>query len=480
MLYSKSNALKRYLGLITLLILAQIGLGFVAPGLPPLIFGSCMVIWMIKNTCQYNEICCCSKKPAEDELAPPLLPNNSTQQPAAVKSERLFYLDNLKVFLTMMVIVHHLTCTFVGGGWIWNFNGSKSDENKIGLVGNWLLTTNQAYFMSMFFFISGYFTPTSYDRKGKVNFLKDKFKRLGIPYVVMCFVIYPVVMLSSFLIIDDVKSSDSTFSFNEVWWYSLIPNPTVLWFTGWLCIFNTVYASVDHSEHTVMACPKPLKFLCVYTPPLFILNLGLMVAGLGSFLYMPISWASLPFDVLCFFGGCIAKRNKWLESDTPGGLVEIMSNSWTRIWTYGIFIFACVGLLVFYLLQGFNDGVTALSAYIVIGLVFFVQLDFFRRHFNWTGRWSKILAQSAYTVYIIHPLFVNLWCWIFLKAYEGSNGSEDIIFIGTNLTSTSEFTSPDAQEWLFGGYVCANIGAIASTWFVAYWVREIPGFKKVL
>mmetsp|Transcript_24382 Transcript_24382/g.45784 ORF Transcript_24382/g.45784 Transcript_24382/m.45784 type:complete len:478 (+) Transcript_24382:910-2343(+) len=477
MAYSKSYATKLYLVALTTAVVLNVAMNWVlGEGAGSFLFGLAFVVWMTIKTFYYSKA---TIEPAD--APPPVLPSNTNQAPAVKKSERLYYLDNLKVFLTMLVIVHHITCTFVGVGWFWGFNGAKmTTDNKVKNVGFWLLTANQSYFMCMFFFISGYFTPTSFDRKGKLGFLKDKFKRLGIPYVVMCFMIYPVVMISSLLIIEDVMSPDSTFSLGDVWFYCLIPNPTVLWFTGWLCIFNTVYASVDHSEPYVMACPKPFFFLFVYTPPLFILNLVLMLCGLYTFFFMPISWGSLPFDVLCFFGGCVAKRNKWLESDTPGGLVEIMSNTWTRVWTFGIFILACVGCLVFYLLEGYNDLMSLLAAYIMIGLAFFVQLDFFRRHFNWTGRWSKILAESAYTAYIIHPLFVNFWSWIFLKTYEASSGTDDIVFIGTNLTSTTEFTAPDSQEWLFGGWICASVGAVVSTWFVAHRIREIPGFKKVL
>ena len=33
------------------------------------------------------------------------------------KSERLYCLDNIKSFLTFIVVFHHILCMFVGGGW---------------------------------------------------------------------------------------------------------------------------------------------------------------------------------------------------------------------------------------------------------------------------------------------------------------------------------------------------------------------------
>ncbi|MHA2290505.1 MAG: acyltransferase family protein, partial [Promethearchaeota archaeon] len=52
---------------------------------------------------------------------------------------------------------------------------------------------NQAYFMSFFFILAGYFTVRSYEKKGGGNFLKDRFIRLGIPLVIYGILISPLV-----------------------------------------------------------------------------------------------------------------------------------------------------------------------------------------------------------------------------------------------------------------------------------------------
>lgn len=49
-------------------------------------------------------------------------------------------------------------------------------------------TVNESYFMNAFFFYSGYFTPKSYDNKnGAYEFLFERVKRLGIPFVLYTF-----------------------------------------------------------------------------------------------------------------------------------------------------------------------------------------------------------------------------------------------------------------------------------------------------
>ena len=51
-------------------------------------------------------------------------------------------------------------------------------------------------------FISGYFTPSSVKRKGSRVFMKDKLKRLGLPFLAYTFVLGPglvAFMLASIL-----------------------------------------------------------------------------------------------------------------------------------------------------------------------------------------------------------------------------------------------------------------------------------------
>ncbi|GMI07477.1 hypothetical protein TrRE_jg7237 [Triparma retinervis] len=497
-LYTKSYAWKRYLAMLTFLVALQYVFNiFGLAQLPPL--AQAAQIWMVYNVIKYMCPCCCCKAdeapPDLESTLSPLSPNSlkediimadSTPQP---KRERLYYLDNLKVFLTFMVITHHVVCTFSGGGWVWNFNAYDGDGdgdyvNYTKTVGTWILTLNQMYFMCMFFFISGYFTPPSFRKKGAQAFLKDKFKRLGIPYVVVSWIYFPICILSSIYMIKSVGSipgaaDDDTVT--DLWYYACIPNPGPLWFVGWLCIFSYLYANVDHSEPTVMSCPSPLKLLC-WSVPLSILNFAL-IGGLGSFMYMPIAQGSLPFDILFFYGGCIANNNKWLDRGTPGGLVEIMEDRRTKIWTYGTFILAAGGALPF-LLSGPSQEAVVIAQFLLctlgIALIFYVELDFFRLYFNFTGPISKLLSKAAYAAYIIHPIFVNLSSYLFLKVYQGSTGDDGVVFIAHNLTSTSEFTAEDAQGWLMGGMFTASAFAVVTTFVTAHFFRQLPGCREIL
>ena len=111
--------------------------------------------------------------------------------------ERENYIDNIRVALTILVVLHHAAVTYgAPGGWYYK-------ETTNGLVTPLLLTVfvsiNQSFFMGLFFFLSSYFIPASYERKGTGKFLLDRFKRLGIPLLFYSLIISPVTIYMAIL-----------------------------------------------------------------------------------------------------------------------------------------------------------------------------------------------------------------------------------------------------------------------------------------
>ncbi len=101
---------------------------------------------------------------------------------------RLLFVDNLRIGLIMLVVAHHVGQAYgPTGGW-WYF----SSPEQAPVLGAFF-TVNRSFFMSLFFMISGYFLPQSFDRKKK-GFLRDRFTRLGIPLLVFFLAIIPVMM----------------------------------------------------------------------------------------------------------------------------------------------------------------------------------------------------------------------------------------------------------------------------------------------
>ena len=96
--------------------------------------------------------------------------------------KRLCYLDNLKVCLTVLVIMHHAGQAYGNGG-DWAYTPSNPAEFMPWI---WhFFSTNAAFFMGLYFFISGYFVPRSFDKQGSKQFVHKKLLRLGVPLLFM-------------------------------------------------------------------------------------------------------------------------------------------------------------------------------------------------------------------------------------------------------------------------------------------------------
>ena len=75
---------------------------------------------------------------------------------------RLYYIDNIRLFIIICVVMHHLAVTYSGfGSWYY------MEPSKIGALSSaWFtvyLAFQQAYFMGMMFLLAGYFIPGSFD-----------------------------------------------------------------------------------------------------------------------------------------------------------------------------------------------------------------------------------------------------------------------------------------------------------------------------
>src|ERR687886_1628229 len=95
-------------------------------------------------------------------------------------ANRLGYLDSLKLLLTTLVIAHHVGQAYgpTGGRW------PIFEPERAAILGPFF-AVNAAFFMGLFFFISAYFVPASFDRQGAAAFVRGRLLRLGLPLVAM-------------------------------------------------------------------------------------------------------------------------------------------------------------------------------------------------------------------------------------------------------------------------------------------------------
>jgi hypothetical protein len=122
------------------------------------------------------------------------------RQPRSTRA-RLHYLDNLRMFLTVLVIYHHTAIAYGGLG-SWPFKSQCFPEiNPILVVFN---AVNQSFFMALFFWIAGVFTSielshTVHGRGAWWNFLKSRARRLLIPVLFFTLLIAPIMSTITFV-----------------------------------------------------------------------------------------------------------------------------------------------------------------------------------------------------------------------------------------------------------------------------------------
>ncbi|NJK93881.1 MAG: acyltransferase family protein [Bacteroidales bacterium] len=85
--------------------------------------------------------------------------------------------------------------------------------------------------MSLFFFISAYFVPASYDKKGASKYFTDRLMRLGIPLLVYIFILHPVITYGI-----QVYTKAYTGSFSD-FLLQLLPNTCLLHTCGLFFLF---------------------------------------------------------------------------------------------------------------------------------------------------------------------------------------------------------------------------------------------------
>ena len=327
------------------------------------------------------------------------------EQASAKPRARLFYLDNLRIYLTILVIFHHAALAYGGAG-NWGVKDPAVDDiSPIFLV--FFNAVNQTYFMSAFFLLAGYFTPRSFERKGSKQFLIDRLIRLGIPIV-----IYTTILININEYILDVYYKDGPYNVKIEY------DPGHLWFIQALLLFAVIYAIfralADRSAtkksiqlYRDRFPPDAILFLCVgiLTVLTFLEHL---VFPVGEAIFLNFQAGYFVHYTFCFYIGVLAYRGDWFRH---------LSKAQARRW--GIISLAVIPLFFVMMVLGgaleseenvakFTGGLYWQSSafslwltFLMVGIIVFL-LYFFRERLNQAGPMAKSMAANVYTVYIIH------------------------------------------------------------------------------
>lgn len=372
--------------------------------------------------------------------------------------QRMIYLDRLKVCLTILVVLHHTAVAYGGAGsWYYYEHGNHSNVNALLTM---FTVIDQTFFMGLFFFISGYVTPASYDRHGGLRFVKARLIRFGIPIVFYMLVIAPLLQYISSgyqgTLWTYITNVIFTHPFQGILDFSVGP----LWYLEALLLFLLIYTGFRIARaktQRVKAIQLTSRIIVGYVVVISIANFLVRMAFPVGTTWLNLQLGYFPAYIALFVAGIAASRGNWLPKLTERG-----AHKWKWAVMVMIVLFP-VGMALGGALKGdtavFMGGLSwqaALYAVLdpLMGLgISYVLLVWFRE--RWNGEVTKFtrwLAANAYLVYILHPLFVTYVAF-----------------------------APRCEPWPpLAKFVVVGPTAVMLTFVVSSAIRLIPGVKKVV
>lgn len=327
---------------------------------------------------------------------------------------RIHWLDNLRTFTIFLVVLYHVGGVYEAAGmWGWFWIVDDPDTiTWVGIVG----IIFDLLVMPTMFFISGYLTPASLDTKTGWGFLKAKFKRLLIPWLIAVFTLIPlykVIFLYSRGLPQEHWST-----------YFHITNPNSqnwLWFLPVLFTFDLLY--LLFTKLGIRLSNISIKWAVLGT---FIVGYAYSFS-IGGWLGFR-SWTLTPvldFEnerlllyFMMFLLGVLCYRKNVFATKPESKTLYMVANSlaWLPVTAH---IFA--RLWPFFYPEGFDVSMPLyrliwwLSFDLSLLCMLYLMIETFWRYFDKTGKLWGELNRNSYGVYIIHVIVIGVFGTLLLN-----------------------------------------------------------------
>jgi glucan biosynthesis protein C len=344
----------------------------------------------------------------------------------SVASARVTFMDNLRYLMVVLVVVYHAVAAYaiVAPHWIIH------DTNT--LAADIIRELFDVFVMPVLFFAAGYFALPSLEKKGVWEFLKDKGKRLLVPWALAVLIVAPLALYDQ-----PVKPVRPFWNY-WLWYlgqfevrlrFTQTPvGPTtqmIYWFISLLfaffLVFALVYALARQWRGAVIR-PAARKIESGNSILVASVTFGLLmsVAYFVLLLFVPdSSWFTLhmflEFQVTrlvpyagCFAFGIYAQSRGWctdgrpLGSPTLGGVISVVLAAAYLV--FGQPMFADTAGTA-HLSIGYLLAFAFLRSFLLLSLlVMFVSFGV--RYWNKASKLDQQLAATSYNIYLVHYFIV--------------------------------------------------------------------------
>ncbi len=337
----------------------------------------------------------------------------TTEEMSTTKRTRLHWMDNLRTITILLVVLYHVGGVYESAGlwgWFWIIDDPDT-ITWVGIVGIMF----DIMVMPTMFFISGYLTPASLKSKTSWKFIKGKFKRLIVPWVIAVFTLIPLYKVIFLYSRNLPQEHWST--------YFHITNPNSqnwLWFLPVLFTFDVLFLALSKTKISIPNIS--LKGAVLGT---FIIGFvySFYIGGLLGFR----SWTLTPLidfeneRLLLYFmafllGALCFQQNVFAEKPQSKTLYTVANSiAWLPITVH---IFA--RLFPFFYPEGFSITplyklIWWLSFDLSLLCLMYLMIESFWRYLDITGRIWGELNRNSYGVYIIHVIIIGIFGTLLLN-----------------------------------------------------------------
>lgn len=341
-----------------------------------------------------------------------------------MNSNRLLYLDNLKILLISLVIFHHVGQGYGPSGGFWFYMTSQPE--KLEWMGRFFCV-NATFFMGLFFMISGYFFAPAFDKKGFKKYTIDKLVRYGIPLIFVYWILMPLVFYFNYELYSNNPSLPFFTFFKQIylgigqqpeWFIPILTWPESdlgfghLWFVENLLVYAMIYAFLRVvlqktsfvKKFNLNAYLFTIAFLMIVSVATIITRDYYKVGDIKNvFGFLMIEVAHWPIYLGFLVSGIIASQTD-LFRKFPSfygksllGLGLLMASKVYFPFLFPDFINSWSG-------QYFEIFETILGFSLSFGLIVL-----FRDYLNSSNRLFSLLSENAYAAYIFHyPIVIAI------------------------------------------------------------------------
>jgi glucan biosynthesis protein C len=345
-------------------------------------------------------------------------------QANASTTTRIAFMDHIRYLMVLLVVVYHSVAAYATVAPHWEVHDTQF------LAADIVRELLDVFMMPVLFFVAGYFALPVLERKGVWWFLKDKVKRLLIPWTVLVLVVTPLIFYD--------QPDQLVRPFRRYWlWYvgrfqgqlgfllPAQPNPPIFWFLSLLFIFFVLFVLVRVAMRRRWSQAALVPRATRDRSPLVALALfGLLTSAayfVGLLLFPDTSWFTLglvlqfePTRLALLAGyfalGVYAQSYEWFAQEDRLGSPIV----WGALGAALAVVYLVVGQRVFAdpagtptLPVGFLLAFAFIRSFLLLSLLM-AFVSFGVRYWNRSRGLDRQLAATSYNIYLTHIWLVVL------------------------------------------------------------------------